>query len=134
MAEVLVELMKSVVDADTGEAYGVLACGEPTPEGTWHGWLEFVSTSGARLRSPRETTQPNRLDTIYWATGLTPIYLEGAFDRAKIFERATDGAVGTRAASARRRTSAAAVTSDAAGLATEPRTEGVLPEVERGRR
>ena len=30
----------------------------------------------------RETTQPNRTDAEYWATGLTRVYLEGALDRA----------------------------------------------------
>ena len=34
------------------------------------------------IRSGRETTQPNRTDTAYWATGLTPVYLEGALTRA----------------------------------------------------
>jgi hypothetical protein len=34
------------------------------------------------VRSPRETTQPNRADTEYWATGLTPVYLDGALARA----------------------------------------------------
>lgn len=34
------------------------------------------------LRSGRETTQPNRQDAMYWATGLTAVYLEGALDRA----------------------------------------------------
>ena len=34
------------------------------------------------IRSGRETTQPNRQDTAYWATGLTPVYLEGALERA----------------------------------------------------
>ena len=34
------------------------------------------------MRSSRETTQPNRQDTLYWATGLTTVYLEGALERA----------------------------------------------------
>jgi hypothetical protein len=34
------------------------------------------------VRSPRETTQPNRTDTEYWATGLGDIYLEGALRRS----------------------------------------------------
>jgi hypothetical protein len=34
------------------------------------------------VRSSRETSQPNLADLEYWATGLTPIYLEGALDRA----------------------------------------------------
>jgi hypothetical protein len=53
------------------------------PEGKWQGWLEFVPvTSGEPVRSRRETTQPNRVDTEYWATGLTYVYLEGALRRA----------------------------------------------------
>jgi hypothetical protein len=32
--------------------------------------------------SSRETTQPNRRDTDYWASGLTYVYLEGALHRA----------------------------------------------------
>ena len=49
----------------------------------WEGWIEFVPTAGgAALRSARETTQPNRRDALYWAAGLTPVYLEGALARA----------------------------------------------------
>ena len=52
--------------------------------GMWQGWLEFLPIeSGEPVRSSRETTQPNRQDTEYWATGLTPVYLEGALDRAQ---------------------------------------------------
>src|SRR5438034_8917388 len=32
-------------------------------------------------RSRRETTQPNRDDLVYWATGLTPVYLKAALTR-----------------------------------------------------
>jgi hypothetical protein len=53
------------------------------PDGLWEGWIEFIPTDGgAPLRSRRETTQPNRDDAVYWATGLTPVYLEGALERA----------------------------------------------------
>jgi hypothetical protein len=49
----------------------------------WQGWIEFEPVDGgAPIRSPRETTQPNRTDTQYWATGLTVVYLEGALCRA----------------------------------------------------
>jgi hypothetical protein len=45
--------------------------------------LEFVPLDGAAaIRSGRETTQPNRKDLMYWATGLTPVYLDGALQRA----------------------------------------------------
>jgi hypothetical protein len=53
------------------------------PGGGWQGWIEFVPfAGGSPIRSQRETTQPNRTDTEYWATGLTPVYLEGALRRA----------------------------------------------------
>jgi hypothetical protein len=131
MAEVLVELMKTVFDDETGDAFGSLACGEPTPEGTWHGWIEFVAADGKRLRSPRETTQPNRENTVYWATGLSPVYLEGAFARAKAYERdrIADQAIeaATRAtASARRQSTGPAQLSTAEDVALPTRVEAVL--------
>ena len=69
----------------TGCAFAARACGAPAHDGTkrWHGWLEFTP-AGARapLRTPRETTQPSRAATLYWAAGITPVYLEGALRRA----------------------------------------------------
>ena len=82
MAEVLVEYSDVVISAGTSR-YMARACGTAVASGQWQGWLEFIDVdTGAAVRSPRETTQPNRTDTIYWATGLTPIYLEGALQRA----------------------------------------------------
>ena len=49
----------------------------------WEGWIEFLPIEpGEAVRSGRETTQPNRTDAMYWATGLTAVYLEGALHRA----------------------------------------------------
>ena len=82
MAEVLAEFPEVVIGED-GNRYAARACGAAVPSGQWQGWLEFVETdSGAAVRSGRETTQPNRVDTVYWATGLSPVYLEGALRRA----------------------------------------------------
>ena len=82
MAEVFVEFTEPVVGKD-GIAYVARACGRETDNGMWQGWVEFLPVDGGEpLRSGRETTQPNRQDTAYWATGLTPVYLEGALDRA----------------------------------------------------
>ena len=82
MAEVLVEFSEPVSDND-GITYTARACGAEMENGNWQGWIEFVPVSGGEvLRSGRETTQPNRIDTVYWATGLTPVYLEGALERA----------------------------------------------------
>ena len=82
MAEVFVEFAEPVV-SKAGRAYIARACGSETDHGLWQGWVEFLPVDGGTpMRSGRETTQPNREDTSYWATGLTPVYLEGALDRA----------------------------------------------------
>jgi len=83
MAETLHEFQATVASTD-GVVYAARACGTATPGGLWEGWIEFVpDTGGEPLCSPRETTQPNRTDILYWATGLTPVYLEGALWRAQ---------------------------------------------------
>jgi hypothetical protein len=82
VAEVLVEFAEAVTSA-AGTNYTARACGSPMPDGKWQGWLEFMPLGrGEPARSGRETTQPNRVDTEYWATGLTYVYLEGALRRA----------------------------------------------------
>jgi hypothetical protein len=82
MAEVLTEFV-DVVFARDGELYQARACGGPDHSGRWEGWVEFVNRrTGDVVRSGRETTQPNRTDTVYWSTGLTAVYLEGALERA----------------------------------------------------
>jgi hypothetical protein len=68
---------------DDREAYRARACGRERVDGTWEGWLEFESADGRSVwRTGRETTQPNRTDAIYWATGITQVYLQGALARA----------------------------------------------------
>ena len=63
----------------------VRAYGQERLDRTWAGWLEFHPTEHAApiLRTGQETSQPNRTALIYWATGLEPIYFEGAFGRAR---------------------------------------------------
>jgi len=83
MAEVLVEFATPITGED-GRTYTARACGDEMHGGLWQGWIEFLPAgAGQPVRSPRETTQPNRKDTIYWATGLTPVYLEGSLRRAQ---------------------------------------------------
>jgi hypothetical protein len=82
MAEVLVEFSDRISD-DDGITYMARAIGAENGKGQWQGWIEFVPDDlGPAVRSGRETTQPNRTDLVYWATGLTPVYLEGALQRA----------------------------------------------------
>ena len=67
-----------------GNLYSVLIYGKRRADGTWEGWLEFVPANATLsiLRTSRETTQPDRSALEYWATGLEPLYLSGAFERA----------------------------------------------------
>jgi hypothetical protein len=82
MAEVLLEFPDTTLDSEH-RAYRARACGAIQPDGKWHGWIEFIPLAdGEPVRTPRETTQPNYQDSVYWATGLTPVYLEGALERA----------------------------------------------------
>jgi hypothetical protein len=81
MAEVLARFAEPLVTTD-GVQYRVQACAAPNSDGLWEGWIEFFPADGSKpLRSKRETTQPNRTDAEYWATGLSEVYLEGALNR-----------------------------------------------------
>jgi hypothetical protein len=55
------------------------------PDGVWLGWLEFhpVQPGAPVLRTRSETSQPDWKALDYWAGGLEPVYIEGAFDRAR---------------------------------------------------
>ena len=82
MAELLAEFQTPVASRN-GLFYMARACGGKAADGLWHGWIQFTPVGGGvPICSPRETTQPNRVDTEYWAGGLTPVYLEGALQRA----------------------------------------------------
>ena len=94
MAEVLLEYEATIRDGN-GREYVARACGRECNDGHWEGWLEFVPLDeGIVARTARETTQPNRTDTAYWATGLTTVYLQGALRRAltpvQVVERSLD--------------------------------------------
>ncbi len=80
--ELILELSHVFVDTNDVE-YRVQVWGEPRPDGTWQGWLEFASAGGSViLRTPRETVQRNREHLVSWASGLEPTSIEGAFQRA----------------------------------------------------
>jgi hypothetical protein len=80
MAEV-VHVFENAVLLD-GARYRAQVAGRPDGH-IWEGWIEFVGLEGDdALRTPRETTQPDRGALIYWATGLSTTYLEGALQRA----------------------------------------------------
>jgi len=81
MAEVLVDFETPIPYGD--RTYNARAIGRFSTGHMWEGWLEFLPIGGGEaIVSGVETTQPEREHLIYWATGLTPIYLEGALKRA----------------------------------------------------
>ena len=80
MAEILLQFTDPVTLE--GVPYLARVCGAEAGDGHWHGWIEFTSVDdGEVIRSSRETTQPNREDTVYWATGLSRVFLEGSLRR-----------------------------------------------------
>ena len=82
MAEVFVTFT-TPTSSDTGDLYWARALGRKALDGLWEGWLEFtLAGTEDAVRTARETEQPNRNDLLYWAKGLTAIYLEGALQRA----------------------------------------------------
>jgi hypothetical protein len=73
------------VKVEGGTTYIVRIYAQERTDGTWEGWLEFHPTDEHKqvLRTEQETSQPNRTAIEYWALGLEPIYLDGAFARAQ---------------------------------------------------
>jgi hypothetical protein len=77
------ELPVSIIEG--GSTYEVRICGEERTDGTWAGWIEFHPTDASHpvMLTEQETSQPNRAALEYWADGLEPVYVEGAFARAQ---------------------------------------------------
>jgi hypothetical protein len=74
------------VRAPEGPKFVARTYGEERSDGTWIGWLEFapINEPISKLRTDRETSQPNRQALEYWSTGLEPVYIKGAFERAHL--------------------------------------------------
>ena len=83
MAEVLMSFDQPVRD-DLGE-YHAHVTGRLADDGMWEGWIEFAPIDGSSevLISGVESRQPERAHLQYWATGITPVFLEGALKRAR---------------------------------------------------
>ncbi|HYU25699.1 MAG TPA: hypothetical protein VEO74_10880 [Thermoanaerobaculia bacterium] len=82
MEQLLQQFEKPITDR--GEAsYTVYLYGRSRPADTWQGWLVFERASdGKRFATDVETTQSNAEAILYWATGLTDAYFDGALERA----------------------------------------------------
>jgi len=70
------------IDSD-GAVYDILLYGRSRPADTWQAWLAFSRREDRQeFVTEPETTQPSAEAVLYWATGLTPAYFDGAFARA----------------------------------------------------
>ena len=82
MTEILVKFDEPIPRSD-GTLYHAHAMTRRRDDGLWDGCLEFLPVKGGdAVRSGRETTQPNRNCVMYWAQGLTRVYLMGALERS----------------------------------------------------
>ena len=84
MAELIHEHVAQVKDLH-GTTYRIIIFGETSGGNLWEGWIEFrpIDSAAPVLRTGRETIQHDRAALTYWATGLEPVYLEGALQRAR---------------------------------------------------
>jgi hypothetical protein len=63
--------------------YRARVYGRAQDDGMWGGWIVFFPVGGGRVISTeRQTTQSTFADLSYWASGLTPAYLDAALERA----------------------------------------------------
>jgi len=65
--------------------YHARVVGRLAEDNMWEGWIEFVPSEGSEdlLVTGVESRQAEREHLAYWATGLTPVFLEGALRRAR---------------------------------------------------
>jgi hypothetical protein len=80
---VLLQEFETPIVADGSDTYRAFLYAQSRPGDTWEGWILFERLSdGTRFSTPVETTQSNQQAVLYWATGLTDAYFEGALGRA----------------------------------------------------
>jgi hypothetical protein len=65
-----------------GKTYRARVLGFERAANTWEGRIEFRDGSGNAITTGHETSQPDRKALEYWASGLEPVFLEGALQRA----------------------------------------------------
>jgi hypothetical protein len=78
----LIHSFSASVTDETGAVWRARAFGR-LGENLWLGWIAFVNEAGDMVETATETTQPDRAALEYWASGVEPIYLDGALARAR---------------------------------------------------
>lgn len=71
-----------VVGDRRGNVYEARILGRVRDDGHWDGHIELRGDDGTVVISGPETTQPDLDALVYWASGLSTTYLEGALARA----------------------------------------------------
>jgi hypothetical protein len=66
-----------------GRLHTARVIGNLADDGLWEGAIEFRDKGGRAIMTRVETRQPNLADLIYWSTGLTKTFLQGAIRRAQ---------------------------------------------------
>jgi hypothetical protein len=83
MVTELIHQYSTLLAAADGERYVVRAYAGRQPRGLWEAWFVFIPLSGGNpLVTEPETTQSKRPDVVYWASGISRLYLQGALGRA----------------------------------------------------
>jgi hypothetical protein len=81
--ERLLQQFEQPITDGVGNIYTVYVYGRSRPADTWQGWLVFERLNdGRRFSTDVETTQTSAEAILYWATGLTGAYFDGALARA----------------------------------------------------
>lgn len=71
-----------LVDA-RGRMHSARVLGALADDGSWDGVIEFLDEDGHTFTTGIETHQTSLADLIYWSTGLSHAYVNGALARAK---------------------------------------------------
>lgn len=95
MDELLQQFESPVLGRDA-ETYIAYLYGRQRPDRMWEAWIVFERARDAqRFATPVETTQSDAEAVLYWATGLSNSYFEGALDRAQRGARTMNKVVAT---------------------------------------
>jgi len=79
----ILHVFRGVIEDRRG-AFDGRVVGRLRGDGTWEGWLEFAPANDAEslLVTDIESRQQTHVQLLRWASGLTPVYAEGALHRA----------------------------------------------------
>jgi len=78
----LIHSFTAPVTDESGTVWRGSAYGSPA-DNLWLGSILFTNEAGETVETGVETTQPDRTALEYWASGIEPIYLDGALARAR---------------------------------------------------